>query len=164
MGLAFWPPSARCCISFCFGANVCTARPSCRCCSLSWRCGAGRCGSVVHKVRPCPSHAYPRSNAWYWLSVVLCCGWPLAARCRISQTPMCLGGTPSPRLSSLIGQYLLALKRIESWIIWIGVNSVAAGLFAWKGLWLTTLLYLVFIVLSAVGWRTWAKRLQLKTA
>ena len=69
-----------------------------------------------------------------------------------------------PTAFSLIGQYLLALKRLESWILWIGVNSVAAGLFAWKGLWLTTLLYLVFIVLSAVGWRTWAKRLQLKTA
>ncbi len=61
---------------------------------------------------------------------------------------------------SLIGQYLLAYKRLENWAVWILVNIVAAGLFAWKGLWLTTLLYLVFIVLSAVGWRTWVQHLN----
>ncbi len=65
-----------------------------------------------------------------------------------------------PTAISLIGQYLLAYKRLENWAVWILVNIVAAGLFAWKGLWLTTLLYLVFIVLSAVGWRTWVQHLN----
>ena len=63
-----------------------------------------------------------------------------------------------PTAFSLVGQYLLAHKRLENWAVWIIVNIVAAGLFAWKALWLTTLLYLVFIALSAVGWRTWASR------
>jgi nicotinamide mononucleotide transporter len=62
-----------------------------------------------------------------------------------------------PTAFSLIGQYLLAHKRLENWAVWIIVNIVAAGLFAWKALWLTTLLYLVFIALSVLGWRTWAK-------
>ncbi len=69
-----------------------------------------------------------------------------------------------PTAFSLIGQYLLAHKRLENWAVWIGVNIVAASLFAWKGLWLTTLLYLAFIVLSAVGWRTWAKHAQVEAA
>ena len=69
-----------------------------------------------------------------------------------------------PSAFSLVGQYLLAYKRLENWAIWIAVNIVAAGLFAWKGLWLTTLLYLVFIALSVVGWRTWAKHLKLEAA
>lgn len=67
-----------------------------------------------------------------------------------------------PTAFSLIGQYLLAHKRLENWAIWIIVNIVAAGLFAWKGLWLTTLLYLMFIVLSAVGWHTWLKHIEVK--
>jgi len=67
-----------------------------------------------------------------------------------------------PSAFSLVGQYLLAYKRLENWAVWIAVNIVAAGLFAWKGLWLTTLLYLVFIALSVVGWRTWAKHLKLE--
>jgi nicotinamide mononucleotide transporter len=65
-----------------------------------------------------------------------------------------------PTAFSLVGQYLLAHKRLENWAVWIIVNIVAAGLFAWKGLWLTTLLYLVFIVLSAMGWRTWSKHIE----
>ena len=69
-----------------------------------------------------------------------------------------------PTAFSLVGQYLLAHKRLENWVIWIIVNIVAAGLFAWKGLWLTTLLYLAFIALSAVGWRTWAKHAQMEAA
>ena len=69
-----------------------------------------------------------------------------------------------PTAFSLVGQYLLAHKRLENWAVWIIVNFVAAGLFAWKGLWLTTLLYLAFIALSAVGWRTWAKHAQMEAA
>lgn len=69
-----------------------------------------------------------------------------------------------PTAFSLVGQYLLAHKRLENWVVWIIVNIVGAGLFAWKGLWLTTLLYLAFIVLSSVGWRTWAKHAQVEAA
>jgi nicotinamide mononucleotide transporter len=69
-----------------------------------------------------------------------------------------------PTAFSVVGQYLLAHKRLENWAVWILVNIVAAGLFAWKALWLTTLLYLVFIALCIVGWRTWAKQVQVETA
>ena len=69
-----------------------------------------------------------------------------------------------PTAFSLIGQYFLAYKRLENWVVWIGVNVVAAGLFAWKGLWLTTLLYLAFIALSAIGWRAWSKHAQVEAA
>ncbi len=69
-----------------------------------------------------------------------------------------------PTAFSLVGQYLLAHKRLENWAVWIIVNIVAAGLFAWKGLWLTTLLYLAFIALSGLGWRTWAKHAEVEAA
>ncbi len=69
-----------------------------------------------------------------------------------------------PTAFSLIGQYLLAHKRLENWAVWIIVNIVATGLFAWKGMWLTTLLYLMFIVLSVLGWHTWAKHIKVETA
>lgn len=66
-----------------------------------------------------------------------------------------------PTAVSLIGQFLLARKHLENWAVWIIVNSVAAGLFAWKELWLTALLYLIFIGLSVVGWRHWASRMNI---
>lgn len=63
-----------------------------------------------------------------------------------------------PTAFSLVGQYLLAHKRVENWVAWWVVNVVAVGLFAWKALWLTTLLYIVFAALSMVGWRAWTQR------
>ncbi len=59
---------------------------------------------------------------------------------------------------SLVGQYLLARKRVENWWAWLVVNVAATGLFAWKALWLTTVLYIVFALLSVVGWRAWLRR------
>jgi len=65
-----------------------------------------------------------------------------------------------PTSLSLLGQFLLGRKYIENWIVWIAVNVVSVGLFAYKGLWLTVVLYTVFIVLSVVGWRAWRARLS----
>ncbi len=68
-----------------------------------------------------------------------------------------------PTALSVLGQYLLAHKRLENWLIWMLVNFVATWLFVWKGLWLTALLYLVLILLSAVGWRAWATQLKVQS-
>ena len=64
-----------------------------------------------------------------------------------------------PTAVSLVGQFLLGRKYIENWGAWIVVNTVSVGLYAYKGLWLTLALYLVFIFLSFVGWRAWRERL-----
>ena len=63
-----------------------------------------------------------------------------------------------PTATSLVGQWLLGRKYVENWPVWIVVDVVAAALFAYKGLWLTTLLYVVFVGMAAVGWRSWARR------
>ena len=64
-----------------------------------------------------------------------------------------------PTALSVIGQFLLGRKFIENWIVWFVVNVVSVGLFAYKGLWLTAGLYVVFIALSWAGWREWKKQL-----
>jgi len=64
-----------------------------------------------------------------------------------------------PTAVSLVGQFLLGRKFIENWIVWIVVNTVSVGLFAYKGLGLTVVLYTIFIALSVLGWRSWRARL-----
>jgi nicotinamide mononucleotide transporter len=64
-----------------------------------------------------------------------------------------------PTAVSLVGQFLLGRKFIENWAVWIVVNVVSVGLFAYKDLWLTVGLYSVFIALSWVGWKEWKRRL-----
>lgn len=60
-----------------------------------------------------------------------------------------------PTAASVIGQWLLARKYVENWPTWVVVNVVSVGLFAFKGLWLTVLLYAVFVAMSFAGWRAW---------
>ena len=62
-----------------------------------------------------------------------------------------------PTVASVTGQVLLARKRVENWAVWLFVNVVSVGLFAYKALWLTVLLYALFAVLSVVGWRAWQR-------
>ena len=64
-----------------------------------------------------------------------------------------------PTAASVVGQVLLGRKYLENWPTWIVVDVVAVGLFAYKGLWLTVLLYSVFIVMAFVGWRAWHRLL-----
>ena len=61
----------------------------------------------------------------------------------------------SATAASLVGQWLLGRKYVENWPLWIVVDVVGAALFAYKGLWLTTILYLVFVAMAALGWRSW---------
>jgi len=68
-----------------------------------------------------------------------------------------------PTAASVVATVLLARKRVENWPVWIAVNVVATALFAWKALWLTTVLYAVFTGLAVVGWRTW-RRLESRQA
>ncbi|KNZ31686.1 MAG: transporter [Methylibium sp. NZG] len=65
-----------------------------------------------------------------------------------------------PTAASVIGQWLLGRKYVENWPTWLVVNVVSVALFAYKALWLTALLYAVFVVMSVIGWRAWARMAQ----
>jgi nicotinamide mononucleotide transporter len=60
-----------------------------------------------------------------------------------------------PTAGSVVGQYLLGRQWVENWPCWLLVNLVSMGLFAYKGLWLTVVLYGLFAALSIWGWRQW---------
>jgi nicotinamide mononucleotide transporter len=64
----------------------------------------------------------------------------------------------APTVASVAGQWLLGRQYVENWPVWIGVNVVSVALFAYKGLWLTVLLYALFAALAVVGWRVWIGR------
>ncbi len=63
-----------------------------------------------------------------------------------------------PTAGSVAGQWLLARQYVENWPVWVAVNVVSVGLFAYKGLWLTVALYALFALLALVGWRVWRRR------
>lgn len=62
---------------------------------------------------------------------------------------------------SVLAQFLLSRRHIESWYLWIAVDVLAIGLFWVKDLTPTAALYGVFLVLATIGlfqWRAAAAR------
>lgn len=59
---------------------------------------------------------------------------------------------------SIAAQSLQSLRRVESWVLWIGVDAIAIGLFAWRELFVTSALYALFLVLAVVGLVEWRRR------
>lgn len=64
---------------------------------------------------------------------------------------------------SVVATWMLARKFIEHWIIWIIVNIVSLILYLYKGLYPTTLLFVVYTVMAFVGYRAWRRDLMTKT-
>lgn len=56
---------------------------------------------------------------------------------------------------SVIGQWLLIKRRVESWPFWLLVNLIAVPLFASRELYLTAALYSAYMVNTLVSWRRW---------
>jgi nicotinamide mononucleotide transporter len=56
---------------------------------------------------------------------------------------------------SLAGQWLMARKYLETWLIWIGVNVVSVPLFIARAEYPTALQYSVFLGLAVSGLRQW---------
>ena len=57
--------------------------------------------------------------------------------------------------TSLIAQWMLARKYLENWLVWIAVDPVYAGMYAYQGLPLTAILYLLQTRLAVRGYRHW---------
>jgi nicotinamide mononucleotide transporter len=64
-------------------------------------------------------------------------------------------------ITSLIAQWLMARKKLESWWFWIAVDVVAINIYLYKHLFLTTGLYSVFLILAITGFFAWRKSLGL---
>jgi nicotinamide mononucleotide transporter len=61
---------------------------------------------------------------------------------------------------SIVGQFALARKFIENWWIWLVVDVFYVGLYLHKSLYLTAVLYAIFVVLCVAGLRTWRQALR----
>ncbi len=65
---------------------------------------------------------------------------------------------------SLAATYGQCRKLLESWWIWILADLVYIPLYVYKGLWLTSLLYFVFLLLCIFGLREWMGEVRVEAA
>jgi len=61
---------------------------------------------------------------------------------------------------SVVGTWMLAKKFIENWLVWIVADALCVGLYIYKGLFPTAILFIVYTVMSVVGYWQWKKRMK----
>ena len=61
---------------------------------------------------------------------------------------------------SLTAMLLLARRKLENWMYWIVADIIYIPLFFYKGLYIASLQYLVFLVLAISGYIKWKKSLR----
>lgn len=61
---------------------------------------------------------------------------------------------------SMVAQYLLDRKYLETWPVWLIVNVASVWLYANGGMWLFTMLYVFFFFNAFWGWWEWRKELR----
>ncbi|MDE2561926.1 MAG: nicotinamide riboside transporter PnuC [Sphingomonadales bacterium] len=59
--------------------------------------------------------------------------------------------------ASIAAQFLLSFRRVENWVLWVGIDVVSIGLFVIRGLTLTAVLYAGFLVISVLGLIEWSR-------
>ena len=62
--------------------------------------------------------------------------------------------------ASLVAQYMMTRKYVESWLVWIVADIAYVVMFIYKSLWPTAGLYLIFTVLAVIGWQQWRSSLR----
>lgn len=92
-------------------------------------------------------------SAWlgFFVAVSTLCLW---------QTLYYFGGSASfwdalTTSLSLASQWMLNRKQLESWLGWIVVDAIYIPLYVSKGLYLTAILYTLFLCMAFIGWKQW---------
>ncbi len=61
---------------------------------------------------------------------------------------------------SFVATWMLARKKIENWLIWIIVDAVSVGIYIYKSLYPTAVLFLFLTILAWVGYKQWQKDME----
>ena len=59
--------------------------------------------------------------------------------------------------TSLVAQWMMTRKKLENWLVWIGVDVLYVGMFTVKHLYITAALYVVFLALAVRGYIDWRR-------
>lgn len=118
----------------------------------NWRQSQAQAGEVVVLTLGWPARAV-------WLAGIVVAiavwGW-LMHRLTDAAAPWWDAGVA---ITSVAAQLLLARRFLENWVLWIVVDVVAVPLYATRGLWLTSGVYVVLLGLSIWGMIDWHRAL-----
>jgi nicotinamide mononucleotide transporter len=77
---------------------------------------------------------------------------------QFTDSPVPFGDALTTALS-IVAMWMLAHKLIEQWFVWLAVNLISTGLYLWRGLEPTAILYFIYSIASVIGYFQWKKNL-----
>ena len=110
-----------------------------------------------------PEEEAQRVGIWPWrrhlVAIVVCLGVSLV----IARLPIMRDNSDWPFLDMLVAcvglfaSWLVARVYLENWLYWIVIDSLTIFLFIKQDLQFTALLFVAYLVISCLGFRTWLK-------
>lgn len=64
---------------------------------------------------------------------------------------------------SVVTTWMVARKVLENWLYWVFIDSVAIVLYLDRGLYLTTILFLAYVLIAIFGYFGWRRRMTGQT-
>lgn len=61
---------------------------------------------------------------------------------------------------SFVATWMLARKKLENWLIWIVVDAVSVGIYIYKELYPTAVLFAFLSILAVVGYQKWKSNME----
>jgi nicotinamide mononucleotide transporter len=62
-------------------------------------------------------------------------------------------------MASIAGQILLTRKKIDNWLIWILVNIASVVLYSVIGIYFTSILYAIFLLIAVKAFYEWKREM-----
>ncbi len=62
----------------------------------------------------------------------------------------------------LFAQWMLAKKYLESWVVWVSVDVLYVGIYYYKQVYFTSILYAMFLILATTGYIEWKNKKALE--
>ena len=58
---------------------------------------------------------------------------------------------------AIVATYMVAKKLLENWIYWFVIDTTSIYLFISRDLWLTAILFMIYIIIIYFGYQSWSK-------
>jgi nicotinamide mononucleotide transporter len=65
---------------------------------------------------------------------------------------------------AIVTTWMVAKKILQNWHYWFIIDSVSVYLYVSRGLWLTALLFILYLALIVIGYREWRKSMDAEHA
>lgn len=64
---------------------------------------------------------------------------------------------------SVVAMWMLSRKLVEQWLVWLVVDMISVGLYLYKGIPITAMLYTIYCALAIAGYMRWQKQVLIKS-